>query len=267
MKSLDDKLPAKYFPDGSDSLSPEQRWQLMSMAIKEVLSTFVDVQYPPCSAKEDDRVRAYAKEVMSLGLLLMEFIDSIREGDGTRIVRCWRYFLPLFKACGRKNYCIEAFNLLFQYEYAFTDRMRHQLMWERTINTHGRPGKNVSMDLHMEHINRACKEAMGSLRSNISDKSVDRVGKCISGVMKITKQFDAENSVPQVSGRHSKRSMEKDMKTVMAQLMETKVYDHVRGRKHKKFKNIQQNSTRKLKKKDLEAWMKSKVQQYKMTYV
>ena len=49
-----------------------------------------------------------------MGLLYMEFCDGIREGDGARIIRCWRYFLPMFKASGRTNYVVEAFNLLFQ---------------------------------------------------------------------------------------------------------------------------------------------------------
>ena len=34
--------------------------------------------------------------------------------------------------------------LLFQYEYLFTPKMKLQLLWDRTINVHGRPGKNVS---------------------------------------------------------------------------------------------------------------------------
>ena len=32
----------------------------------------------------------------------MEFVDAVREGDGKRILRCWRYFLLLFKATGRR---------------------------------------------------------------------------------------------------------------------------------------------------------------------
>jgi L1 cell adhesion molecule like protein len=51
----------------------------------------------------------------------MESIDDIREGDGERILRCWRYFLLLFKATGRKNYSIEAFTLLTQYHFLYTE--------------------------------------------------------------------------------------------------------------------------------------------------
>ena len=87
-----------------------------------------------------DDVQAYASEVLSLGLLLMEFVDGIREGDGDRIIRCWRYMMLLFKANGRKKYSIEALNLL-QLNYTLSPRMAAQLTWNRTVNVHGRPGK------------------------------------------------------------------------------------------------------------------------------
>ena len=47
-----------------------------------------------------DNVYAYACEVLSLGLLYFEFRDAIKEGDGERIIRIWKYLLLLFKASG-----------------------------------------------------------------------------------------------------------------------------------------------------------------------
>ena len=32
--------------------------------------------------KDNDHIWAYAKEVLNLGLLLMEFVDGVREADG-----------------------------------------------------------------------------------------------------------------------------------------------------------------------------------------
>ena len=51
---------------------------------------------------------------------------------------------------------------------------------------HGRPGKNVYMDLDMEHINRACKGAMGTLGSNINEELVSRIVKSIGELMSNT---------------------------------------------------------------------------------
>ena len=51
-----------------------------------------------------------------------------------------------------------AIRLVFQYwvtyEYLFSGQMRHQLIWSRTVNVHGKLGKNIALDLHMEHLNR-----------------------------------------------------------------------------------------------------------------
>ena len=269
MASLSDRPSTKYFPDGCSKLSPKQRWNVLRLAITEIVDQFVDVSYPtPSTEKDDDHVRAYAKEVLSLGLLYMEFVDGIREGDGNRILRCWRYFLPLFKCSGRTNYSIEAFNMLFEYEYAMSERMKQQLKWERTVNVSGKPGKNVSMDLHMEHINKQCKQSMGTLGSNISDRSVSRIGKSIGQVMEVSQQFDRTNGVHEDSGRHPRRTVEADMKKLVTQLhAESKVFHYHPKRKHAHFKRMQANMTRKLPLSNLKSWMEEQVHKYEMFYI
>ena len=76
-------------------------------------------------------------------------------------------------------------------------------MWERTVNVHDKPGRNVSMDLHMEHINKECQQAMGSLSSNVGEKAV---GQSIGEVMQVTQKFDCVNKPRDESGRHPRRT-------------------------------------------------------------
>ena len=38
--------------------------------------------------KQEDKVLAYAKELLSFGLLYKELVDAVREGDGVRVLRC-----------------------------------------------------------------------------------------------------------------------------------------------------------------------------------
>jgi len=92
----------------------------------------------------------------------MEFNDEIREGDEDRILRCWSYFMIIFKSTDRRNYCIETFNMLVQYHFIFLSRLA-QLKWSRTVNVHGRPGKNVACDY------KDAKSYMGGLGANICD--------------------------------------------------------------------------------------------------
>ena len=67
----------------------------------------------------------------------MEFKDSIREGDGDRVLLVWKYLFLLFKASGRRNYSVEAFTLLSQYHLILPERLAEQLKWSRFITHMG----------------------------------------------------------------------------------------------------------------------------------
>ena len=289
MTSTDDEPSNKvHFPQGSDDLSPDERRKVLIMTTGELVDKIVDIT--PYSAdecasdsnskgkktgrqkksrkhtkksrsegkkdKNVDCVVEYASEVVTLGLLLIEFNDAIREGDGTRICRCWKFFLPLFKATNRKNYAIEAFVMLAQLNFTFTPRMAAQLKWCRTINTHGRPGKNISCDLHMEHLNRICKGSMAALGSNVTENSVLRVGKCLGKTCEIIDAFDKENDIPQLSGKHACKTENLDRNKILEQLLDIKVFKHIHKRKHSTFKNFMCNPSKRLKRSQLIDWMK-----------
>ena len=90
----------------------------------------------------------------------MEFSDVIREGDGQQVLRCWRYLLTIFKNAGRKNHSLEAVNLLNQYQFVLLPIDAQKLIWNRFVNVHGIPGKNIPGDLCLKHLNRLCKQAV-----------------------------------------------------------------------------------------------------------
>ena len=105
-------------------LNSLERRQILLIAEKKSLISLsaVSLSYgeeKPCHEADStiDHVQEYASEVLSLGLMLMEFKDAVKEGDGLRILRCWRYILLFFKVARRSNYSIEAFNLLAQYTF------------------------------------------------------------------------------------------------------------------------------------------------------
>ena len=50
----------------------------------------------------EDKKLEYAIQIISLGCFYLEYYsDAIREGDGIRVLRCWRYLLPIFWNSGR----------------------------------------------------------------------------------------------------------------------------------------------------------------------
>ena len=187
-------------------------------------------------ASTDSGVKAtmYAKELITLSLLWHFFHDATREGDGDRIILSWKIMLPIFKATGHRNYAKEAIILILQHMH-FSDRMRHQLLWSRCINTRGRRGTNIPCDLHLEHLNRRLKTILRSMGANISPAAVVQAGKSLRTVHSICLQFEEEtlpNQVSAHSGGHKAPSFEKDFETVLAVLVSEKVMESRRKKCH-----------------------------------
>ena len=117
-------------------LSGAQATNVDSLA-KSIVDHYVSITVPSPSAVQlhaDDKVCSYAKELLTLGLLWLNFHDSVKEGDGDRIIRMWKLNLLVFKAARRKNYSIEALNLILQVDHILSPREAAQVKWSRTIN-------------------------------------------------------------------------------------------------------------------------------------
>jgi len=167
----------------------------------------------------------------------------------------------LFKETKRTSNSFEAFTLLAQYHFLLSPRAAMQLIWNRTINVHGYAGRNVSCDLHMEHLNREAKNGICSVESNTTDETVKRVGRSIGCTVEILNNFDTINSIKQPSGRHSKHSTTLDMKIILKQLHEEgAVFHEVPGRVHRSFLKFESNPIQFLTVPQLTQWMEVKLQ-------
>lgn len=197
----------------------------------------------------------YACEVLTLGLFIMDFKDAVREGDGEHMMLLWKFMLLIFKASGRKNYALEALTLLTQYYLTLPPNLAEQLKWSRFVNVHGRPGCNISCDLHMEHINKLVKGAIDGLGANKSEKAIKRVAKAIGVLSTTTECYDSEVGLVEPSGKHSHKSMCKDLNKIVEQLQECKTFNIHTKTTHMSFSNLKKNILRTLDEKELKEWM------------
>ena len=62
-------------------------------------------------------------------------------------------------------------------------RQKHQLLWSRFVNIHGKVGHNIANDLHMEHLNRVCKNAVRRVGARKSEESLKRIGRVVGPLM------------------------------------------------------------------------------------
>ena len=98
MESVDQNLLQKIVHDLTQ-VPRQNRQQSYNPIVHNILEVFVRLPNNPGNAPQTednpDGVLCYTREVISYGLLYTEFEDAIKEGDGLRIVRCWRFYLPV----------------------------------------------------------------------------------------------------------------------------------------------------------------------------
>ena len=100
----------------------------------------------------------YQCSLLEYGMLILNFWDAIKEGDGKRVFRCWKFQLPyLRKDTGSTKYVLEALGLMFQVYAVLSPRHLHELIWNRTALLKG-SGHNIPLDLLLEFFNRLLKE-------------------------------------------------------------------------------------------------------------
>jgi len=223
-----------------------------------IISTVVNLSTSsqvPCD-ESTDHVNEYACEVVSLGLLFLNYRDAVQEGDGERIMLCWKYFLLLFKATNRRNYAIEAFHTLANRK-VLPPRLAHQLVWSRCINTHtnGKPGHNIPCDLYLEHVNRVLKECIHHLHANKTDSAISRVSQSMGSVDNIMRHFDQQHFIHRADF-HSACSSANDRDMIIKEIRDkAQVFKHIPGRFHRAFPKFICNPLKKVQKKELVTWL------------
>ena len=265
MESFDDVPKNDEFNEEFLLKTQKERIDIFFNALSRIVEKYTYTLTMEKLADEGDGVLAYAKELLSLGMLYMEFVDGIREGDGLRILRCWRYFLLIFKAKQKRKYAIQAATILLQYHFTFTERMKQQLIWSRTINVAGKVGRNIPMDLHNEHLNRELKEAISHLSSNIGDLTIQRIGKSLHKLMKVKTNYDTCSGIAIDDSHHSSRSKTKDLQLIISELNKSNTFLSEKGRKHSQFTKFKGNTPSLVQISELKLWLTTQLRKMILT--
>ena len=63
----------------------------------------------------------------------MNFHDAISEGDGARVLRCWKFVLPYLRkdGAGSRKYDLEGLYIMFQSNALLSSKDAYSLAWNR----------------------------------------------------------------------------------------------------------------------------------------
>ena len=130
--------------------------------------------------------------------------------------------------------------------------MQHaeRFIWNRTVNISGNPGKNIALDLDVEHSNNFKKQCIKNLGPNLSENAVARICKAEHSTRTVIENIDC--SIRRVAGssEHAERSLERDLCVLVDkcfinlifQQHDSRSYACFRGFERDPFKNLDMSS-------------------------
>ena len=183
---------------------------------------------------------SYQKALLDYGMLILNFWDAISEGDGDRVVRCWKFFLLyLIHQGGSANkYALEALYLMFQIYALLSPQAAHRLIWNRSAKNKSGTGGNIPLDLLMEFFNKFVKEAIKKLGPGATRKSIDRICHSVDVTSELMSNFDHAMSVFRRSGKHVQTSVKGDLAKIVKELVTQKAFHHTPGRKYRHYAHV-----------------------------
>lgn len=215
---------------------------------------------------KSDHLYNYHCAKLKFGLLLIDFDDAVREGDGQRLHDIFKLALLLYKSGGHFKYAYAVLHYLVKIAALYSEFEAFQLFWNRFYNKYGLLGGNISLDLKKEQLHKVLKTVWRGLGPNLNEKSASRVAETLENLERLLNSIDKDCSLQERRGYRSKGDNTEEVLQVMSDLIEIKAFKHTPGREgHPSFPNFP-CSIVKLDYRDLHAWMTEKKDLWKSMY-
>jgi hypothetical protein len=205
LQSLKDKTAdGRYkcrFPGCSKTFSYDGKWQQLH---EKSHNPPVCIEEQPmlveiyCGEVVSDDMYNYQRALLDYGMVIMNFLDAISEGDGERVIRSWKFLLLYFHHDkGSQKYSLEALYLMFQV-YAQDEQ----------------DGPNATQ------------------------RSIDRICHAMGVAKQLTENFDSSITLYKRPGIHSHKSDTGDLKKIVNELLFQNALTKLPGRSYGFFSEI-----------------------------
>ena len=218
----------------------------------------LSLDYPNKVSSSDskDDIFKYSCSLLTQRLLFTNFLDATSEGDGERSIRCWKFFLLHFKEeKSTMKYSLEAPYLLFQVYSLLPPAEAHSLVWNPTVNNKREPGKNVALDLDLEHDNDDLKQPIKNFGPSVTEDALRRISHGQQRSKTMLGCLDREILVKQRSGKHVSADYTKDLGMVVNSLTVELVFHQTPGRHYKWFTNFARDPLSRIDMSNLFQWI------------
>ena len=206
-------------------------------------------------ATTEDFKYNYICALMREGLLDIARLDAVKEGDGERIVRHWRYDFVHFHVYNHPNYRLLSFRMIAQIFALLTPRMAARVLHNRTVNVHGGVGNNISLDLFLEFLNKDVKADLKRSGPNLTSKLLERIGRSKQVMDELLHFFDREVELFTGIGRHTVPDWSGEVSEMVTDLKDELLFQIHPGREFPSFPNFKLSKVHSIDLEKLKAWV------------
>ena len=198
---------------------------------------------PPKETKEGDDVFSYNCSLLTDSFLFFNFVDAIKEGDGARILRQYKYFMLYCKADGAHStkYALECLYQFFLVYALLSPRDSERFTWNRSVNNSGQKGANIPLDEDTEHSNNFTKQGIRNLGPNLTEGAVQRLSRAEKSSRSILGKLDETIKRSTKSGQHSQGSTARDLDELVKRAVQFDIFSETEGRTYKHFHDFQRD--------------------------
>jgi hypothetical protein len=227
----------------------------VNVATSDTLSlTTVSTSTPP--SNDIDDIFNYNTALLAEGLFFLNFLDSVSEGDGDRILRQYKYLMLLCRADGSHSskYALESLYQLLLVN-GLSESEAGVFTWNRSVNNRGGAGKNIAFDLEVEHSNNYIKQGINHLGVNVTERAVTRIARAEKSVREIIFKVDSSIQYASPSGKHVEHFPQSDFEAIVKRLVDMNVFEYQEGRHYRHFCNFQRDPLHNLNMSGMYEWI------------
>ena len=171
---------------------------------------------------------------------MKDVFDAIKEGDGKRIFRCWKFQFPYLRNDpGSTKYALNTLGMILQAYALFSPKHTQELVWNKTALFKPGLGNNIPLNLLLEFFNRLLKEVRRKVGPNTTNyKAIDRYCHAIDFTKVLHDNFDQEFCVICRPGHHYELSVVSDLQKIVSELVIQKAFCWTPGHTYEHFKAI-----------------------------
>jgi len=218
------------------------------------------------SSTSQDFIFNYHQAKLAFGLVLFEFNDCIKEGDGERLFELYKLCLLTFKSRGHTKYSYVVLLYLTKINYILSDSEGFRLKWNRFYNHYGGKAKNISLVLRKEQQNHILKKMWRALGANLNESSALRISESLELHEMIMKSVDQDCNHQQRVGYRANKKQEEAVIQITSDLMDRKAFQYTSGRPgYESFPTFDANIIN-LDYRDLHKWIKEHLQLWSSIY-